>query len=409
MATVEEILKNSKNRKKTSIAPEFIPEKRRAWDFMFEDRVNGNKIVTIKEQNSNKAETKIEQNKDNVSTNKEQNKDESKNKYRNNKQTNFQIKNIVSKKTIDEQKNTVPTISYGIQNKILRNIISHIKNQPNKNYTVDIPINILAKKINASKESVRVSIKRLQKKNHLIRMTGEKGRYGITKVKIPEFIVKKYFNLFDDIPVSLSTYDNNLNSEQYRNINGNEYGNTFPISSSYLYKTTTENSLSIEWRNVDIEPLKKFNFTENHLVQIATEFKLQPKVVQNSIYAFAFDMENNNKGKEIDTTPVNFFMGILRKVGVYTPPRGYESPQARCMRLYEERMRQEEEIENKAINLAFKNWFKNLTDEQKKEYAPESSVQPICLKSAMEAEAKEFFKEKFWSSIKDKIISGEKT
>lgn len=92
----------------------------------------------------------------------------------------------------------------------------------------------------------------------------------------------------------------------------------------------------MEWQNIDIEPLSKIGFTTIHLSQIAEQNKLQPQAVQDSIYAFAFDLQENNKAKSIKGDPINYFMGILRNGRVYTFPSNYESPQDKAMRLYTE-------------------------------------------------------------------------
>lgn len=206
MAIAEEILKKAENRKKQSLS--FKPKKRRAWDFVFEKEPKqksklkyGNNVETIQEQNRNEAGTIQEQSRDKIGTNWEQ--------------TGNITRNITENTEPDKPQNNYNALELlcvmnGIQNKIMRQIISHIKNQPSKNYSVDIPIGILAEKVNASKESVRVSIKRLQKKNLLIRLHGEKGRYGNTKISVPENVVKKYFGLFDDQPCNIFEYGNKI-------------------------------------------------------------------------------------------------------------------------------------------------------------------------------------------------------
>ncbi len=236
MATAEDILKKAENRKKH--VSDFKPEKRRAWDFVFEKKepkpINSlkyeNKTGTNKEQYENNIETISEQIGNNIETIQKQNRNEIGNKIGNkigltySKKT--QLKYLDTEDKIPEQPcdnsdmtSKVLCIMNGIQNKIIRQIISHIKNQPNKNYSIDIPIGVLAKKINASKESIRVSIKRLQKKNLLTRLHGEKGRYGNTRVNIPEDVVKKYFELFNDPPCNIQEYGNDMETIWEQNIN----------------------------------------------------------------------------------------------------------------------------------------------------------------------------------------------
>ena len=89
--------------------------------------------------------------------------------------------------------------------------------------------------------------------------------------------------------------------------------------------------LSEDWLNIDIEPLKDIGFTKTHLEQIASQKLLLPEIVQNSIYAFSFDLVENNKAKELKGQPINFFMGILRKGNPYASPANYESPKDKAI------------------------------------------------------------------------------
>jgi len=249
---------------------------------------------------------------------------------------------------------------------------------------------------------------------------------------MPESMVKKYFDLFDDIPVSL-TQDRNglLKSEQYGNISGNKYrnisgnkyrnisGNKSSSSSSlYTNKTTTDAraKLSSEWLNIDLEPLSNIGFNWSHLDQISSQNKLSSQIVQDSIYAFAFDLQENSKGKSIKGDPINFFMGILRTGRVYTFPSNYESPQDKALRLYRESKRKMEqarvEAEKEAYNLAFNDWFYKLTDEQKKELLPKifrnnATGEKLEKSKILESSAKSHFEKEIWPIEKEKIIKSE--
>ena len=93
-------------------------------------------------------------------------------------------------------------------------------------------------------------------------------------------------------------------------------------------------NLEGEWLEIDIEPLKKVGFTRTHLFQIASQKKLTPQMAQDSIYTFAFDLENNKKHENIKKDPVNYFMEILRSGQPYAPPSNYEAPQDKARRQY---------------------------------------------------------------------------
>ena len=203
-----------------------------------------------------------------------------------------------------------------------------------------------------------------------------------------------------------------------------------PSSSSYNYlKTTTtggtENlpnaklQLPDEWQNLDIDPLSQIGFTLTHLNQIATQNKLLPQAVQDSIYAFSFDLQENDKAKSIKVDPINFFMGILRNGGVYTFPTNYESPQDKSMRLYLESRRKIEqmraETEKEAINLAFGDWFSQLTDNQKREFLPENLRRNTnlekskMLENTAKSTAKSHFEANIWPDKKSEIMQMQET
>src|SRR5438309_1730772 len=77
----------------------------------------------------------------------------------------------------------------------------------------------------------------------------------------------------------------------------------------------------------------EIRFGRHQVAQIAREGKFSPDELQDSIYAFAFDLSENGKAKTITGVPLNYFMGILRR-GPYAAPSNYESPEVRQKRLY---------------------------------------------------------------------------
>ena len=153
---------------------------------------------------------------------------------------------------------------------------------------------------------------------------------------------------------SSSSYINNINTTT----TGDEHKN----QKAYV--------LSDEWKSINIEPLNSIGFTSTHLAQIASQNLLSAAIVQDSINAFAFDLQENKKGASIKKgDPTNFFMGILRNGKPYAPPSNYESPQDKAMRIYLDRKREAEQsraaMEKEAFDYAFKDWFSKLSDEEK--------------------------------------------
>lgn len=407
MTTAEEILEKA-NRKK----PKFIPTTHRAWNFEPESskqnlEQNGNKMGTNLGIISNKNENNLVANK-NINNNKwEQNGNETGNKNSNNLPL---TKNPVE---APEFKTNTPApldlnnsyilkklrLTSGLQNKIMRQIVSHIKNQPDKTYDVDILIDILAKNINTDKETTRVSIKRLKKKNLLIMLEGERGRHGCTKVRVPDFIVKKCFELFDDPPCGIN---------EYRNVNGNINKNVLDSSSNININNTTTVTGKIlnGWEKINYDSLKNIGFSDTQLLQLQGTKKCNPEVVQESINYLAFDLEQNGLAKKY-SDPLNVFMGVMREGKAWRKPKDYESPQDKALReLLEEKKKAAEERKKKMdelLELHFDEWYQQQSDDFIKSLLPDVMRNNFNrLKTITVTTAKEHFKK---SSIWENIIS----
>jgi len=141
-----------------------------------------------------------------------------------------------------------------------------------------------------------------------------------------------------------------------------------PSSSSVLNITTTTE----ETENFDIEPLAHIGFTNQHLNQIIKHGKIETSFIQQSIYAFAYDLETGN-AKKITTSPLNFFMGILKRGNIYTPlSKDYIDPQEKARKIFLEKIKQQKEekraVEKELLTQSYREWFRNLTDEEKKTF-----------------------------------------
>ncbi|CAL7961345.1 conserved hypothetical protein [Gammaproteobacteria bacterium] len=277
----------------------------------------------------------------------------------------------------------------------------------NGSYEIILSINNVAASTQIPIGSVNTTLVRLERMEYIQKTQSRSGRGGWKKIKINEKIYKE---------ILLIETLHKPYTEPYT-----EHSTMFLSSGSnniYYNKTTTDSNvtqsnvqLTIEWQSIDIEPLRKVGFFENHLKQLALLPTLSPEIVQNSIYAFAFDLEKNGKRKIINGDPINYFIGILRNKGSYLPPSNYESPQDLNRRLYIEKMREIEvkraKDEEEAFNFAFNGWFSNITDMEKIEFAPKSLRHSIKADSHLaEGGARNHFKKEIWPDIKNKIESG---
>jgi hypothetical protein len=268
--------------------------------------------------------------------------------------------------------------------------------------------------------AVKMAVHRLIDKGIILRESFKNGRGGWTVYSIPNNTYQEIFNLDTQSELLPKWYQSDIKlvtklvSEVIPN-------STSSSGINYLNTTTTSepensksNNLNDEWLKIDIEPLSTIGFTKTHLMQIASQNILSVELVQGSIYAFAFDLQENDKEKNIKGDPINFFMGILRNGKPYAPPSNYESPQDKAMREYKEKMLKIEqgraETEKEAVNLAFNDWFSQLTDEQKKEFLPDmlrrnTTSEKLGKNKMLEGSARSHFEAEIWPDIKNKIIS----
>ena len=309
----------------------------------------------------------------------------------------------------------------GLQKKILLFLYENCKKIRSKE-TEPLSLEYLANQLNICLGSVKTTIRRLQVKNLIKRIDFKNGRSGWSRYEVPNELFSEIMQLETEhkINISRTQTEHKLNTEADTNF--------LSSSGNYIYKTTTTEGmqnlnqlrmyLPTEWQDLDIEPLSKIGFNTNHLSQIVSQNKLTPEIVQDSIYAFAFDLQENDKAKSIKGDPINFFMGILRKVGPYVTPSNYESPQDKAMRLYRENMHAIEkkrvDAEKEAINLAFNSWFSKLTDEQKIDILPKMFRRNAIQRNAngekpdkskmLESSAKAHFEKEIWPNEKEKIM-----
>jgi hypothetical protein len=194
-------------------------------------------------------------------------------------------------------------------------------------------------------------------------------------------------------------------------IGNNKVTNTPPSSSNiYINNTTTsegDTHLSAEWEDVDIQPLAGINFNKHCLQQIRKQGKLTPTEVQESIWAFDFDLRENKKGAKLQGNPLNYFMGILRKGAPYIPPQNYISPQDKALEEYLIHKRladaRRKKMEDEAQDLAYAEWLRDVSQDKIQEIIPERRYQEEPFRSGM---LKDYFKKNVWPGVFSGILQG---
>jgi hypothetical protein len=197
---------------------------------------------------------------------------------------------------------------------------------------------------------IKNAIERLIKKGFLVREAGKKGYGGFSSFLISE------------------TLKNVIVQELQQPRLDKKTGGQF--TPSYSEETSpskiTKNSLPEEWASIDFFPLENIHFSINHIEQLYKQNKLTAQQVQESLYAFDFDLKENDKGKSLRVGPLNYFMGILKNGMPYAPPQNYENPLEKALKSYissnESRVQKQQELEKKALEIAFNEWEKKLSD-----------------------------------------------
>jgi hypothetical protein len=160
------------------------------------------------------------------------------------------------------------------------------------------------------------------------------------------------------------------------------------------------------WASIDLTPLASIRFGQQQLLQLVRVGVLTPSQLQESIYAFAFDLEVNNKGREMNGPALNYFMGILRR-GPYTPPANYEPPETRQMRQYLEAKKREQlartELESQLETIEFDGWVARLSAEEKSRFVPPADFAKVG-SPGHNAQLKQYFREQVWPDLRDKFL-----
>jgi hypothetical protein len=241
-----------------------------------------------------------------------------------------------------------------------------------------------------SKQLAKNIIHRVCKKKIVSKKASKTGRGGWSKFSLPDEIYNKLYSERDSKQIA-----NGQQTDSKQIAKGIAKGIATPPSSSINNNinnilttplmtsgdgdtniATNENQCHLEftdhdWQSIDITPLQCIGFTHNHLSQIFTMGHLNARQVKNSIEAYAFDLKENKRAEKVKTTPLNLFMGILKKGQEYSPPKNYESEEDRVLReqveLERERLKKREEMQGELNDLKYQNWLLDLTIEKKLE------------------------------------------
>lgn len=350
---------------------------------------SGNCPVTIGEQPDNSQITIREHSENNQVTIGEQ----SGNKIPNNFRTDRLFEDPLDKLT--QRKN--PTEKYlelsGLQ-KHVTDLFVDICNKNNSTQTGSISSRAVAEHLKTTYGALKTTLVRLIKKEIIIREQGKSSKTGYINIKITSEVIESSNKYRNSNRISLIESDNN---------SGNHSDNKTIYNSSNI---TT--SLLNGWESINFENLKEIGFTITQLKQLIPHNT--PEIVQQSIDHFAYGLKHSDKTKGY-TSPLNVFMGVLRKGEGWTEP-GYKSQQEIAMEQYLENKKQNSkrllELKEEIFNVEFSEWFTNIDSEEKSNIFNLFKLPANIKKSMSEQESiglfKEYFKKNIFKDSEKKFI-----
>lgn len=146
-----------------------------------------------------------------------------------------------------------------------------------------------------------------------------------------------------------------------------------------------------EWKKINYAPLESIGFCEQHLLDIYSVSSCHPSVIQESIYHFAFGLEEG-RHKEYDS-PLKVFIGRLRKGNAWIESN-YESPKEKALKELVTRKKAEKEkwdsMVKELVEIEFPEWRKKLTPEHIKKIVP-SEILKTNLAPAITASLRTYY------------------
>lgn len=271
--------------------------------------------------------------------------------------------------------------------------------------TEPLTLEHIAKSLNIRTGSVKTTLRRLEEKECICRSDFKNGRGGWSRYELATHVFTAVLQL--ETEHKLDT--NRTQTEHKLGTQPDTQPDTSPSSSSSsldldLNKLTntappdSSSDLPHGWGEIDFSAISEIRFGRPQLMQLARVGNLTKEQLQESIYAFAFDLDVNGKGREINGQALNYFMGILRR-GPYAPPSNYEAPDVRQMRLYLEAKERDqklrEELESRLESVAFDEWVADLTIEDRSGLVPPTDfAKPGS--QGHNVQLKQHFREKVW-------------
>jgi predicted transcriptional regulator len=306
----------------------------------------------------------------------------------------------------------------GLQKKALFYIVDDCKTE-GKLHTSPITNEFLRNLLNTDINSVKTTIYRLVKKELIGRMEGKRGNGGYSIFYITETVrnivleINRQLDLYNKLSFCLQDNKESI-GKPLVNALVNPLVNSSNVVSSNINITTT--NVPEDFKRIDFSSLSGYGLDESHIIQIYREYSKKPElslsaeIIQNSIYALAFDLKHNNVAGSFKHSPAVVLTALLKKGQPYSSktPDKVLNPREEAMQEYiiaqEKRHYKIQELENKAKEFELQEWLKSLSEQELvtfmpqdlcPEGMPEKIYQTSRRKKAL-ATAKEYFTTIIW-------------
>lgn len=239
--------------------------------------------------------------------------------------------------------------------------------------TGEIPGKTIMATVGTTRNGMETALKRLRKKGLILREKGKTGKNGLINITLSEVVKNeaiKYMHTHQSEQVIFNQGSIRVQAQQGNKV---QLGfNNAIYSSSYNKNTTTV--LPDEWEKINFSPLESIGFAEQHLLDIYSANICDASVVQESIYHFAFGLE---EGRHNYDSPLKVFVGRLRKGNAWIESN-YESPKDKALKALFERKKAEKEKRDamikEIIEIEFPEWRKKLTQDEIKQIVPADTL-----------------------------------
>ncbi|MCF6777523.1 apolipoprotein A1/A4/E family protein [Thiotrichales bacterium 19X7-9] len=270
-----------------------------------------------------------------------------------------------------------------------------------------------------SKDSFKTHIRRLIKKNILVRLRGKTSLHGFVKFKINKPILTKIKTILGDSnKEKTSIYNSNIITTDN---NSNDVLNEKDLLITKMQKQIKElqqqkitfeemdtniTNLENDFSTVDFSELSEFGFKKSHLDQIKSFGTVTPEVAQESINHYAWALHNRKEEMQKYAPEKNRFkglFGVLRKGNAWTED-GYIDPIDEAIQksldAKRKKLAQVKKQKEEMFSLDFELWKESLSEDDlnKINNQIKSKTQGRKSGAMYEAALKDHFKNNFHTS-----------